>query len=61
MLFPSVYHTASMMGQSPSWMHQVPVYLLSGLTAEIASSVIWMPTDVAKSWLQKGAEDASTG
>jgi len=42
-------------------MHRAPVYLLSGLTAEIVSGIIWTPMDVAKSRLQKGAEDASTG
>lgn len=42
-------------------MHQAPVYLLSGLTAELVSGVIWTPMDVAKSRLQRGTEDASTG
>jgi hypothetical protein len=60
-LFPSAYHTASVTGQSPSWMYQAPVYLLSGLTAEMISGVIWTPMDVAKSRLQRGAEDPSTG
>jgi len=60
-LFPSAYHTASVTGQSPSWMYQAPVYLLSGLTAELVSGVIWTPMDVAKSRLQRGAEDPSTG
>jgi len=42
-------------------MYQAPVYLLSGLTAEVVSGVIWTPMDVAKSRLQRGAEDPSTG
>ena len=42
-------------------MHQAPMYLLSGLTAEAVSGVIWTPMDVAKSRLQKGVEDASIG
>ena len=43
-LFPAAYHAAGMTGQSPSWMYQAPVYVLSGLTAELAASA----TDYAK-------------
>lgn len=62
-LFPSVYnhdygdHTAAASARTtPSWAHQVPVYLLSGLTTELVSGVVWTPMDVAKSRLQRGAE-----
>lgn len=42
------------------WFKQAPIYLLSGLTAEMVSGVIWTPMDVAKSRLQRGADKHTT-
>ncbi|KAG8831215.1 hypothetical protein FRC17_003464 [Serendipita sp. 399] len=42
------------------WLKQVPIYLASGLTAEMVSGVIWTPMDVAKSRLQRGGEGHTT-
>ncbi|PVF93102.1 mitochondrial carrier [Serendipita vermifera] len=39
------------------WWKQGPIYLISGLTAEMVSGVIWTPMDVAKSRLQRGKDN----
>jgi hypothetical protein len=38
------------------WLKQGPIYLMSGLTAEMVSGIIWTPMDVAKSRLQRGKD-----
>ena len=46
--------------QNVSWFKQAPIYLASGLTAEMISGVIWTPMDVAKSRLQRGRDGYTT-
>lgn len=43
-----------------SWFKQAPIYLLSGLSAEMVSGVIWTPMDVAKGRLQRGGDTHTT-
>lgn len=46
--------------QQVPWYRQAPIYLMSGLAAEMVSGVIWTPMDVAKSRLQRGADKHTT-
>jgi len=46
--------------QNVSWLKQAPIYLASGLTAEMISGVIWTPMDVAKTRLQRGRDEYTT-
>ncbi|KAM0789031.1 hypothetical protein ACM66B_003097 [Microbotryomycetes sp. NB124-2] len=46
-------------GSNPTILQQLPVFMLSGLAAELVSGGIWTPMDVLKSRLQHGAEGTS--
>lgn len=42
------------------WFKSAPIYLASGLTAEMVSGIIWTPMDVAKGRLQRGRDKHTT-
>ena len=46
--------------RSIPWFKSVPIYLASGLTAEMVSGFIWTPMDVAKGRLQRGRDTHTT-
>ncbi|KAL8290560.1 hypothetical protein RQP46_002818 [Phenoliferia psychrophenolica] len=47
--------------RKPTLLQQMPIFILAGGVAEIASGAFWTPLEVLKSRLQKGGEGTTSG